>query len=76
MGRIMFIIWSLFILIPSCIYADDCIQALRAVRKTNLPTLPKDEVISGLDEAIKLCPKLVEAYYEYGRFYLINSQFK
>lgn len=76
MERIIYILISILVFYCPSVYADDCIQALRAVRKTNLPTLSKDEVTNSLEEAIKLCPKLVEAYYEYGRFYLNNFQFK
>lgn len=67
---ILFIVFSSGVLI-----GDDCIQALRLVRKTTIPTLSRDEVTSNLDNAIKLCPKLVEAYYEYGRFYLNHKEY-
>ncbi len=76
MGKVRSILVVFFLWMVPSIRADDCMQALRSVRQTNLPTLSKDEIISSLDEAIKLCPKLVEAYYEYGRFYLNNARFK
>lgn len=75
MGRIILLVSILIIFNYNIAFGDDCIQALRSVRKTNLPTMSKEEVVKNLDEAVKLCPKLVEAYYEYGRFYLSTSSY-
>lgn len=72
MGKLVIFICCFFTAIAE---ADDCIQALRSVRKTNLPTMSKEEVVTNLEDAIKHCPKLVEAYYEYGRFYLSNAKY-
>ena len=54
---------------------EDCPKALTLVKKAHVAAFSKEEIKKGLDEAIKLCPHMVEAVYEYGRYYLNEGKF-
>ena len=76
--RIKKFIIGLFLLLlvtGSASAQEDCPKALTLVKKAHVAAFSRDEVKIGLEEAIKLCPHMVEAIYEFGRFYYQEGKF-
>jgi len=68
--------FTLFLLlIPFISVADDCKESLSLVKKAVTPAFSREEAEENFNKAISLCPNLVEAYYEFGRFYLLKNRY-